>query len=418
MKFKTFLLFVVFIQLTYPSEKNINHKSSPNKNKTIILNGIDILLDKYHSKIKGFSLALVTNQTGIDKNGIPNFERLMELEDVHLKIIFSPEHGLFGEKVAGQELSYTNIILNFPKVFSLYNNTKKPTPEMLTGIDLILYDIQDIGARFYTYISTLGLVMETAGELGIPIWILDRPNPISGIQIEGPILDITHKSFVGYYPIPIRYGLTVGELGTMIISEKWIDPAPELTVILMEGWNRNLWFDETDLIWISPSPNIPDLETAILYPGTCLLEGTNISEGRGTLHPFKWIGAPWIDGETLSKELNKKNLPGVLFNPIVFTPVDIPGKALNPKYNNKTCFGVEIMIINRDFYESVRVGIQILSVINELYPTMIKYKPFLIKLWGSDELPAHIKTKASTNQLIDSIKEKLRIVNYTEYFQY
>ena len=388
------------------------------KQKVQILTGLDILINKHKEQIKGLSIALVTNQTGIDKQGIPNYERLMDIESVYLKKIFSPEHGLFGEEAAGEILRYDNTKTELPEIISLYDAGKKPTDEMFNNIDLILYDIQDIGSRFYTYISTLGLVMEKAGELGIPVWILDRPNPISGTKIEGPILDITHKSFVGYYPIPIRYGLTVGELGTMIISEKWIDPAPELTVILMEGWNRNLWFDETDLMWISPSPNIPDLETAILYPGICLLEGTNISEGRGTLHPFKWIGAPWIDGETLSKELNKKNLPGVSFNPIVFTPVDIPGKALNPKYNNKTCFGVEIMIINRDFYESVRVGIQILSVINELYPTMIKYKPFLIKLWGSDELPAHIKTKASTNQLIDSIKEKLRIVNYTEYFQY
>ena len=388
------------------------------KQKVQILTGLDILINKHKEQIKGLSIALVTNQTGIDKQGIPNYERLMDIESIHLKKIFSPEHGLFGEEAAGQTLRYDNTKIELPEIISLYSAGKKPTDAMFNKIDLILYDIQDIGSRFYTYISTLGLVMEKAGELGIPVWILDRPNPISGTKIEGPILDITHKSFVGYYPIPIRYGLTVGELGRMILTEKWIAPIPKLEIISMEGWTRNLWYDETNLKWIKPSPNIPDLETAILYPGICLLEGTNISEGRGTENPFKWIGAPWINGELLATELNKEGLPGVSFASIEFTPIELPGIAINPKYQGESCSGVKIKITNRNTYKSVQVGITILSVLQILYPEKIEYKPFLNNLWGRDDLTAQLKTKLTLDQLIDSIEEEISLLDYSKYYLY
>ena len=388
------------------------------KQKVQILTGLDILINKHKEQIKGLSIALVTNQTGIDKQGIPNYERLMDIESIHLKKIFSPEHGLFGEEAAGETLRYDNTKTELPEIISLYDAGKKPTDEMFNNIDLILYDIQDIGSRFYTYISTLGLVMEKAGELGIPVWILDRPNPISGTKIEGPILDITHKSFVGYYPIPIRYGLTVGELGRMILTEKWIDPIPKLEIISMEGWARNLWYDETNLKWIKPSPNIPDLETAILYPGICLLEGTNISEGRGTENPFKWIGAPWLNGELLATELNKEGLPGVSFASVEFTPIELPGIAINPKYQGESCSGVKIKITNRNTYKSVQVGITILSVLQILYPEKIEYKPFLNNLWGRDDLTAQLKTKLTLDQLIDSIEEEISLLDYSKYYLY
>ena len=388
------------------------------RQKVQILTGLDILINKHGERIKGLSIALVTNQTGIDKNGIPNYERLMNIESVYLKKIFSPEHGLFGEEAAGETLRYDNTKTELPEIISLYDAGKKPTDEMFNNIDLILYDIQDIGSRFYTYISTLGLVMEKAGELGIPVWILDRPNPISGTKIEGPILDITHKSFVGYYPIPIRYGLTVGELGRMILTEKWIDPIPKLEIISMEGWARNLWYDETNLKWIKPSPNIPDLETAILYPGICLLEGTNISEGRGTENPFKWIGAPWVHGKILAVELNKIGLPGVSFTSVEFIPIELPGIAINPKYQGESCSGIKIKITNRNTYKSVQVGITILSVLQILYPEKIEYKPFLNNLWGRDDLTAQLKTKLTLDQLIDSIEEEISLLDYSKYYLY
>ena len=200
---------------------------------------------------------------------------------------------------------------SLPKVVSLYGKNRKPTKEQLADLDIIIYDIQDIGARFYTYISTMGLVMAAAAEAGIQIIVLDRPNPITGNQVEGPILNLNNQSFVGYYPIPIRYGLTVGELAKMIVGEKWIDLVPDLLVIPVENLKNTLWFDETNLPWIKPSPNIPDLETAIIYPGMCLLEATNLNEGRGTYKPFKQFGAPWIDKQELSIALNNLNLSGL-----------------------------------------------------------------------------------------------------------
>jgi uncharacterized protein YbbC (DUF1343 family) len=310
----------------------------------------------------------------------------MEIDDVELKVIFSPEHGLFGESEAGEKINYTDIE-KLPKVISLYGGTRKPSAEMLEGVNLIIYDIQDIGARFYTYISTLGLVMETGAELGIPILVLDRPNPIRGDIIEGPTLDLAYRSFVGHYPIPTRYGGTVGELAIEILKNKWINPLPELEIIKMEGWQPNAWFDQTDLPWIPPSPNIPDLKTAIIYPGMCVFEATNVSEGRGTLNPFKWIGAPWIDGKKLSQVLNNFKLPGVVFVPKTFTPKTITGKSENPKYKNKKCSGIEVWITDRDKYRSIDVGVLTLFSIYNMYPNKIEIKESgLNRLWGSSGL--------------------------------
>ena len=217
--------------------KQGQHRNKDNSpvEKVTVLSGLDILLSQQVEIIQDKHIALVTNHTGIDKNGIPNYVRLLATESVNLKVIFSPEHGLFGEAAAGEKVIYSEKRIDLPKVISLYGKIKKPTKSMLVGIDLILYDIQDIGARFYTYISTLGLVMETAGALNIPIIVLDRPNPIRGDRIEGPILDMDFKSFIGYYPIPIQYGLTIGELAKMIIEEKWIQNTPSLQVINIQG---------------------------------------------------------------------------------------------------------------------------------------------------------------------------------------
>ncbi|SVB40255.1 uncharacterized protein METZ01_LOCUS193109, partial [marine metagenome] len=222
-------------------------KPDPPVDKVHVLTGLDVLLDKKMDLIQGKSVALVTNHTGIDKLGIPNYKYLMYMKDVDLKVIFSPEHGLFGEAGAGEKVSYTEKDSGLPKVISLYGSMRKPTAEMLSGINLIIYDIQDIGTRFYTYITTLGLVMEVAGELDIPVLVLDRPNPIRGDIIEGPILNLEFQSFVGYYPISIRYGGTVGDLAKKIIKQNWIPKVPDLTVIPSEGWDHHLWFDETDL---------------------------------------------------------------------------------------------------------------------------------------------------------------------------
>ena len=362
------------------------NKPEPLTEKIKVLNGIDVLLKKKLHFIQSRKIALVTNHSGVDKNLVPNYKRLMEVEDVELKVIFSPEHGLFGESEAGEKINYTEL-KELPKVISLYGGTRKPSAEMLDGVNLIIYDIQDIGARFYTYISTLGLVMEAGAELGIPVLVLDRPNPIRGDIIEGPILDIKYQSFVGQYPIATRYGGTVGELAKKIIKNKWITSLPELEIIKMEGWQPNAWFDQTDLPWVAPSPNIPDLKTAIIYPGMCLFEGTNVSEGRGTPNPFKWIGAPWIDGKKLSQTLNNFKLPGVVFVPKSFIPVETPGKSENPKFKNQKCHGIEVWVTNRDQYKSIDVGVLTLFSIYNMYPNDIKIRESgLNRLWGSSEL--------------------------------
>ena len=362
------------------------NKPEPLTEKIKVLNGIDVLLKKKLHFIQSRKIALVTNHSGVDKNLVPNYKRLMEVEDVELKVIFSPEHGLFGESEAGEKINYTDL-KDLPKVISLYGGTRKPSAEMFDGVNLIIYDIQDIGTRFYTYISTLGLVMEAGADLGIPVLVLDRPNPIRGDIIEGPILDIQYRSFVGQYPISTRYGGTVGELAKKIIKNKWITSLPELEIIKMEGWQPNAWFDQTDLPWVAPSPNIPDLKTAIIYPGMCLFEGTNVSEGRGTPNPFKWIGAPWIDGKKLSQTLNNFKLPGVVFVPKSFIPVEIPGKSENPKFKNQKCHGIEVWVTDRDQYKSIDVGVLTLFSIYNMYPNDIKIRESgLNRLWGSSEL--------------------------------
>ena len=392
-----FLLVNILFAQTHHSIHQIQSKyyntiASPPVDKMPVRTGLDILLDSKIDLITGKTIALVTNQTGIDQNGNPNYKRLMSMDEIKLKVVFSPEHGLFGE--ADKEITYANRIEDLPKVYSLYGSRPKPTKEMLDGIDMIIYDIQDIGARFYTYISTLGLVMEAAAELNIPIIVLDRPNPIRSDIVEGPILDLKYQSFIGKYLIPIRYGWTIAELAEKIILEKWIHPTPKLITIPMEGWNASLWYDETTLPWVKPSPNIPNLETALIYPGMCLLEGTNISEGRGTDKPFKWFGAPWINSKNLSQELNKLKLSGVVFVPKSFTPISIPGVADKPKYENQLCHGLEIRIIDRNKYNSVKTGISVLKKINELYPDfLIIKKTRLNKLWGSDTLLKTLQEK-------------------------
>jgi len=366
--------------------------STPPVDKVHVKTGIDILLDKKQNLIADKRIALVTNQTGVDQYGVANYKRLMDLENTKLEVVFSPEHGIFGE--TDKEVTYNDGIKNLPKIYSLYGAVRKPTREMLDSIDIIIYDIQDIGARFYTYISTLGLVMEAAAELNIPVLVLDRPNPIRGNIVEGPILDIEYQSFIGKYPIPIRYGWTVAELAEKIIQENWINPTPQLTVIPMEGWNTSLWYDETTLPWIKPSPNIPNLETALIYPGMCLLEGTNISEGRGTNNPFQWFGAPWIDSRVLSQKLNNLKLSGVVFVPKSFIPISIPGVADKPKYENQLCYGIEIRVVDRNKFNSVKSGVNILKTINEMYPdSLIIKEKRLNKLWGSDTLLKELKEK-------------------------
>ena len=286
-----------------------------------VLTGLENLILNYSEIVANKQVGIVTNHTGLDSRGRPNWIAIEEGTSAQVVALFTPEHGLTGQFLAGEHVAYhSEEYIHLPKIFSLYGAIKKPAAHMLEGVELLIYDIQDVGTRFYTYITTLGLVMEAAAENDIPVLILDRPNPISGAKVSGPTLDLAHQSFVGYYPIPVQYGLTPGELAKMIVGENWIEAIPELEVIPMVNWSRELWNDETTIPWVPTSPNIPDVVTATVYPGTCFLEATNVSEGRGTPLPFLQAGAPWIDGKLLSQKLNQLNLDGVAFRPVSFTP--------------------------------------------------------------------------------------------------
>ncbi len=372
-----------------PAEKNI-------------LTGLDVLLSKKIDLLYGKRIGLVTNQTGVDRNGKPNVELLLQTEKVDLQVIFAPEHGFYGNLSAGQQVN--DLHLNdFPVIYSLYGNTYKPTPDMLVDLDLIIYDIQDVGARFYTYISTLGLMLEAAAQAQIPVMVLDRPNPLGGEKIEGPILDMKYSSFIGMYPLPIRYGLTVGELANMIVGEKWIEQIPELIVIEMEGWRRSMYFDETELPWVNPSPNISDLTTAIIYPGMCLLEGTNMSEGRGTLEPFKKVGAPWFLNE-ITKDMNGMDIPGAQFKEIQFTPKSITGMAEQPKYLNEKCIGMKTLLTNRTEYNSVMTGVIFLYITQIMTAWNFSVTPeSMNRIWGNNQLTKLLQGMNSLEHVLANI---------------
>ena len=390
---------------------NTFERSSVSDDPQSVILGLDVLFDEKINLIKNKDIALVTNQSGVDKEGRSNYLKFLEHENVNLKVIFSPEHGLFGEAAAGEKLDYDELD-DMPQVISLYGNKKRPSKNDLKDIDIIVYDVQDVGARFYTYITTLGYVMEVASQAKIKIIVLDRPNPIKGNLIEGPLLNMDYQSFVGNYPIPIRYGLSIGELAKMMVGEKWIKGAPKLSVIKMKNWKRNQWYDETGLQWIKPSPNIPDLNTALIYPGMCLLEATNINEGRGTDKPFKRFGAPWIDNARLSNRLNEIKMPGVEFKPVTYIPTDIDGMAINPTFKNKICKGIEIKIIDRDIYQSVQIGLNIISILRDEYPNkFVINDKRMISLLGVDELnifnemPIDLKTIFPNIDFIETSKK-------------
>ena len=324
---------------------------------------------EYKNVFEGKRLGIVANHTAYDRNGRFVVDVFRGMDGVKIVALFSPEHGLWGKERAGGGIDdQIDPTYGLP-VRSLYGKTRKPTPKMLWDIDVLVFDIQDIGARFYTYISTMSLAMEAAAENGKRFVVLDRPNPINGACVEGNVLDPKLASFVGVHPIPVRHGMTVGELAKMFNGHGWLADGvrADLIVIPMEGWRRRTWYDGTGLRFIKPSPNMPDLQTATIYPGLCLLEGTNVSEGRGTDNPFRQFGAPWIDAKRLVEQLNKLNLPGMRFEPVHFTPT-------SSKHRNRVCNGVWIIIADTDALEPYYAGIKIVDAIFRLYPGEFQWR--------------------------------------------
>ncbi|WP_034849575.1 exo-beta-N-acetylmuramidase NamZ family protein [Clostridium hydrogeniformans] len=316
-----------------------------------VLNGIDNL-DEIKKALGDKKVGLITSPSGINKD----FKYTIDVfnENFNLVALFSPEHGIRGNLQAGEEVgTYTDERTGI-KVYSLYGENKKPSKEMLEGIDVLVFDIGDVGSRFYTYIYSMGYCLEACKENNKKLLVLDRINILGGEKVEGNILEEEFKTFVGMYPIPIRYGLTIGELAHYFNNE--FNIGCDLEVIKIKEWERWMLYEDTDLPWISPSPNMPSLSTSLLYNGTCLLEGTNISEGRGTTKPFEIVGAPWIDGYKLAEIMEEKNIKGVRFRPIYYTPTF-------SKHEGKMCGGVQIHITDTREVNGVEVGLHLLEVI-------------------------------------------------------
>jgi uncharacterized protein YbbC (DUF1343 family) len=313
--------------------------------------------------IAGKRVGLITNHTATV--GDRHLADLLHAsEAIELTALFGPEHGIRGDAPAGARIGDDVDSRTGAPVFSLYGQIRKPTPAMLENVDVLIFDIQDVGARFYTYISTMGYGMQAAAEKGIPFVVLDRPNPLGGELVEGFLLEGGNESFVGLYPIPIVHGLTVGELAKLIQGEKMLAGLEELELVVaeMEGWRRDALWSELGREWNPPSPNIPDFETALIYPGACFFEGTTASEGRGTREPFVVVGAPWVDGRKMAEELTRRGLPGLRFEPATFTPVSIPHMAMNPKFNNREVFGVRHLVTDAAKVRPVEAGVHLLDV--------------------------------------------------------
>lgn len=380
----------------------------PQKENIII--GADRLLSEFLPLLKNKTLGIITNQSGVLSNGTHIVDTLNSLPDVKIAALFGPEHGVRGDNPAGIKVDNSIDQKTGIPVFSLYGKNNKPTPEMLKEINLLIYDIQDVGARFYTYISTLFYALQAAAENNIPIIVLDRPNPINGISVEGPVRKENLKSFVGIAPIPIRYGMTIGELAKMFAGEELIGKnlKPDLTVIKLENWNRNSYYDDLNIKWIKPSPNIPEVNAAITYPGMCLIEGTNISEGRGTYSPFLTIGAPFINSEELINYLNQNNIEGVQLKPVQFTPVNIEGMASNPKYKDEPCNGININITDRNKFNSVGFGIKLIYSLRKLYPEKFKFREKgFDRLVGDENIRKQFEGNKKPEEIINSWEKEL-----------
>lgn len=362
--------------------------------------GLSVLLQKKVNLIKNRSIGLITNATGVDEELRDNVSLLAADNRFNLRAFFAPEHGFFGAAEDGLSVSSTIDERTKIPVYSLYGETKKPTPEMLADIDVLIFDIQDVGVRFYTFISTMMLAMEAAEQCGIYFIVLDRPNPINGVAVEGNILNTKFSSFVGKHPLPVRHGLTIGELALLFKAELKLDL--ELAVVKMQGWRRDMWYDDTGLQWVLTSPNMPTLTTAMLYPGTCFIEGTNISEGRGTTKPFELLGAPWIDAHQFADELNGLKLPGVKFRPAFFTPAF-------SKYKGEFCQGIQVHLLDRNPLKPVQVGLEIISKARELYPKDFQWRSYFDLLAGSDGIRKNLSAGMDVGELVNSWESELSV---------
>jgi uncharacterized protein YbbC (DUF1343 family) len=363
------------------------------KKKQKVSPGIEVLLKEEKNVLSGKKVGLITNPTGIDSKLTSIVDLLHDDPDINLTALFGPEHGVRGDAQAGASVEYYIDEKTGLPVYSLYGKTKKPTPEMLKDVEVLVFDIQDVGTRYYTYIYTMAYAMEAAKENDIPFIVLDRPNPQGGESVDGPVLEPEFSSFVGLYPIPLKHGMTVGELATLFNKEFKI--GADLKVIKMKGWKRDMDYDDTGLPFVLPSPNMPTVSTTFVYPATGLIEGTNVSEGRGTTKPFELIGAPYINSDELAGKLNALRLPGVKFRAVSFTPTF-------SKYAGKLSHGVEIYITDREEFKAVPTGLHIIKTIQDLYPGDFEFlaaNNFNL-LIGNGWIMSRIKAGSTVNEIL------------------
>jgi uncharacterized protein YbbC (DUF1343 family) len=357
-----------------------------------VLPGINLLLDQHLALIAGRRIGLISNASAVTSDLTYSLDALRHTPEVHLAALFGPEHGFYTAIADGAAVESTVDRQTDLPVHSLYGTAHKPAPDMLAGLDALVFDIQSVGVRFYTYITTLLHTMQAAAENGLPFIVCDRPNPIGGQAVEGPLLAAGFESFVGPGPLPIRHGLTIGELA-QLYNTVW-GVGCDLTVAPCAGWQRSMWFDETGLPWVLPSPGMPTLATATVYPGMCLIEGTNLSEGRGTTLPFEVIGAPWVEGYALADALNSLGLAGVKFRPVQFAPTD-------SKWAGQLCHGVQTHVLNRDSLRPVTVGLHVVATLRTLFPDHFAWRlPHFDRLMGTDQVRQQLEAGLPVSEIV------------------
>jgi uncharacterized protein YbbC (DUF1343 family) len=365
--------------------------------------GLEILTADHLDLIRGKRIGIIANHTSLDAEG----RHIVDLLSRHARVtaVFGPEHGFLGdvEDAADiREQRYKDIT-----VYSLYGEFLSPTPGMLGDVDVLVYDIQDVGVKFYTFISSLFLSLKAAARAGIPVIVCDRPDPVNAERVEGAVTNPAFSSYVGVIPLPIRYGMTVGELAGLFNSESYggFHIGADLTVIPMRGYRRSMWFDETGFPWTGTSPNMQTLETAVIYPGMCLLEGTNLSEGRGTDSPFLTVGAPYIDPRKWLDALPEDVLRGIEAEPVDFRPRAIPGVVSRPKYLGEACRGLHFTVTDRDAFEPIPLAVALLCAAHKLWPGSFTMNKYLDKLWGNETLRAMVSEGSGPDEIMATCKE-------------
>jgi uncharacterized protein YbbC (DUF1343 family) len=360
--------------------------------------GLDVLVEQDFAPLAGKRVGVVTNQTGLTWDHRHIVQVLAASRNCKLAAILSPEHGYLGTARAGAAVTSGRDPATGVPVYSLYGRgSYKPRPEMLKDLDALVFDIQDVGARFYTYPATMAYVLEAAAGRKIPVYVLDRPNPVNGVAVQGPLLDLKYKSFIGWFREPVRHGMTMGELAGMFNAENKI--GADLHVVKMVGWERKMWMDETGLEWINPSPAIRNLTEATLYTGTCLLENSMVSIGRGTDTPFEVFGAPWFKGLEAAAELNARRIPGVRFMARRFQPSEDP-------YKGQDCNGVDVQLLDRDALDTGRLGLELLAVTLELHPGKFTLDKKIMLLLGSDKAAELLRRGRTGAQVNEALREE------------